>query len=89
MAVMCQCTPREDKKIPGYEDMTIEEKRALLRDNLGREDPDALLYGFTPAWAIIIFGVGAFAAVFGIISGGCYLVGCKPKNRHVYQRSNV
>jgi len=28
---------------------------ALTRDNLGREDPDELLWGFIPVWAIVIF----------------------------------
>ncbi len=30
---------------------------ALTRDNLGREDPDELLWGFIPVWAIVIFAM--------------------------------
>jgi len=35
--------------------MDIAEKRALTRDNLGRANPDELLYGFIPVWAIVVY----------------------------------
>jgi hypothetical protein len=35
--------------------LPVDERIALTRDNLAREDPDELLYGFFPAWAAVIF----------------------------------
>jgi hypothetical protein len=36
-------------------EMDLAEKRALTRDNLGRTNPDELLYGFIPVWAIVVY----------------------------------
>ena len=37
--------------------LTHDELFALTRDNLGRENPDELFYGFIPVWVIVIFAV--------------------------------
>merc|ERR1712127_85526 len=50
---------------------------ALTRDNLGREDPDALLGGFIPVWACVIFAISASFLVVAILATGCFLCGCR------------
>jgi hypothetical protein len=36
-------------------DLSKDEVVALTRDHFGRTDPDALLHGFFPVWAVIQF----------------------------------
>lgn len=57
------------------------QKIGLTRDNLGREDPDELTYGFFAAWAVILYLIAGSCAgvfIFGIIGHlGCKLLGKK------------
>ncbi|CAF0727788.1 unnamed protein product [Rotaria sordida] len=57
--------------------LTKDEMIALTRDHFGRPDPDSLLNGFFPVWAVIQFCLSGFFLVIGIISGVCYLLGCR------------
>ncbi|CAF1275391.1 unnamed protein product, partial [Didymodactylos carnosus] len=59
------------------ETVTKEELIALTRDHYGRTDPDALLNGFFPVWAVIQFLLACFFFVIAILSLGCYLAGCR------------
>jgi len=57
--------------------VTEEELISLTRDHYGRKDPDALLNGFFPVWAVIQFLLACFFFVLAVLSFGCYLLGCK------------
>ena len=65
--------------------MSKDEIIALTRDHLGREDPDKLLYGFVPVWAIVIYCISATFLVLSLVSGVCWLFGCRntAKNTNV------
>ena len=54
---------------------------ALTRDNFGREDPDKLLWGFIPVWAIVIFTMAALMAVIAVLGFLGHLCGCRNKNK--------
>lgn len=44
------------------EEQNFEEIVALTRDHRGRADPDALLDGFIPVWAVVIYTIaGSFS----------------------------
>ena len=57
---------------------------ALTRDHLGRENPDALLNGFIPVWAIIIYIIAATFLVVAILTGFLYLIGCRNPHKKQY-----
>lgn len=76
--------------------VTKDEIIALTRDHFGRTNPDDLLNGFFPVWAVIqfclsgtlfnkkkkasnifILTVLGFFLVIALVSGVCYLLGCR------------
>ncbi|CAF1313610.1 unnamed protein product [Adineta steineri] len=57
--------------------VTKDELISLTRDHFGRTDPDALLNGFFPVWAVIQFLIAAFFLVIALLSVACYLLGCR------------
>ncbi|CAF2163097.1 unnamed protein product [Rotaria magnacalcarata] len=57
--------------------VTKDEIIALTRDHFGRVDPDSLLNGFFPVWAVIQFCLAGFFLVIALVSGLCYLFGCR------------
>ncbi|CAF2338192.1 unnamed protein product [Rotaria sp. Silwood2] len=59
-------------------DLAKDEIIALTRDHFGRPDPDGLLNGFFPVWAVIQFCLSGFFLVIALISGMCYILGCRP-----------
>ncbi|CAF0785572.1 unnamed protein product [Rotaria sp. Silwood1] len=65
--------------------LTKKEIIALTRDHFGRPDPDGLLNGFFPVWAVIQFCLSGFFLVIALISGVCYLLGFRtpPEERQV------
>jgi hypothetical protein len=54
LVACCQCEQDKTQE-EAHNELSIEERRALSRDNLGRADPDALLNGFIPVWAGLIY----------------------------------
>ncbi|CAF0709188.1 unnamed protein product [Brachionus calyciflorus] len=53
---------------------------SLNRDGYGRQDPNSLLNGFFPAWAIILLCLAGVFLVVAIVAYGLHLLGCrKPK----------
>ncbi|UJR13803.1 hypothetical protein I4U23_000813 [Adineta vaga] len=57
--------------------LTKEERIALTRDHFNRDDPDELLNGFLPVWAVIQFLIACFFFVVAVLSFVCYIAGCK------------
>jgi len=62
-------------------ELSKEEIIALTRDHLGRKNPDELLNGFIPVWAIIIYLISATFLGVAILTSVCYLLGCKNPNK--------
>ncbi|CAF0957105.1 unnamed protein product [Brachionus calyciflorus] len=72
------------KSISCSEKISQEELIALTRDHWGRENPDQLLQGFIPVWAIVIYIIAATCLVISLVSGVCYLFGCKNPNKQKF-----
>jgi hypothetical protein len=64
-------------------DLTKEEVIQLTRDHLGRQNPDELLMGFIPVWAIVIYAIAATMLLISIISGVCWVFGCRNTHKPV------
>ena len=62
-------------------ELTRDEQIALTRDHLARENPDELLYGFIPVWAIVIYVISGVCFVLAIVSALCYVAGCRNPQR--------
>lgn len=69
-------------------DLTKDEIIALTRDHFGRKDPDALLNGFFPVWAVIQFLIACTFLVIAILSLVCYILGCRTPPEERQKRKN-
>ncbi|RNA14578.1 hypothetical protein BpHYR1_014958 [Brachionus plicatilis] len=72
------------KTVVCSEKLVYEEQVALTRDHFGRDDPNELFYGFFPFWAVVIYIIAGTCLVISMISGVCYLLGCKNPDKTKY-----
>lgn len=71
------------------EEQNLEEIVALTRDHRGRADPDALLNGFIPVWAVVIYTIAGASFVMGLISATCWLFGCRNPHKGEYEAATI
>ncbi|RNA39875.1 hypothetical protein BpHYR1_012481 [Brachionus plicatilis] len=50
---------------------------SVNRDGYGRPDPNSLLNGFFPAWAIILLCLAGLFLLISVLSYGLYVLGCR------------
>ncbi|CAF1198138.1 unnamed protein product [Adineta ricciae] len=59
--------------------LTKDEATALTRDKFGRVEPDSLMNGFFPVWAVIQLILGGIFIVVFLLGVLCYCLGFREK----------